>query len=276
MALLYQKIHSGERPYSIGIGILAPFQEHRHADFELNFCVEGSFDILADKKSYHVEAGCTTLLPPMCAHEIPAHNNERTVITLTVGMSLFKRYFSDFSRALTEPRVVDLNLPENKRIYELFMECAEVMGAPTDTAELLITGNIYKIFAYLFGKPAEEKKARSLADYRKIENVERALELIHYNYKEAISVEYVAALTGYSKSNFCKLFKRVVGESFHQALNRQRVSNAAGLLCATDMAVADIASEVGFSESKAFCRVFRAIHGVTPGQYRRAEREKEK
>ncbi len=271
--MLYQKIHSGERPYSIGIGGLAPFQEHRHADFELNFCVEGAFDILADKKTYHVEAGCTTLLPPMCAHEIPAHSDERTVITLTVGMSLFKRHFSEFSRISAEPRVFDLRTPEYNKVHELFMECAEVMRAPTDTAELLITGNIYKIFAYLFGRPTEEKKEQSLADYRKIENVEKALELIYYNYKEELSVEYVAALTGYSKSNFCKLFKRVVGESFHQALNRQRVSNAAGLLRASDMAVADIAAEVGFSESKAFCRVFKAIYGITPGQYRRAEKE---
>lgn len=271
--MLYQKIHSGERPYSIGISTLAPFQEHRHADFELNFCVEGSFDILADKKSYHVEAGCTTLLPPMCAHEIPEHNNERTVITLTVGMSLFKRHFSELSHALTEPRVVNLNAPEYKRVHALFMECAEVMREGTDTAELLITGNIYKIFAYLFGQPSKAKKERPLADYCKIENVEKALELIYYNYKEALSVEYVAALTGYSKSNFCKMFKKVVGESFHQALNRQRVSNAAGLLRASDMAVADIAAEVGFSESKAFCRVFKAIHGITPGQYRRAEKD---
>lgn len=40
-----------------------------------------------------------------------------------------------------------------------------------------------------------------------------------------------------------------------------------------DMAVADIAAEVGFSESKAFCRVFKAIYGVTPGQYRRVKKD---
>lgn len=272
--MLYQKIHSGDRPYAISMGAFSPFQEHRHADFELNFCVEGSFDILADKRPYHVEAGCTTLLPPMCAHEIPVHDNERTVITLTVGMSLFKRYFSEFSRVCTEAAVYDLRTPEYQKIYELFMECAEAIREKNDTSELLLTGNIYKIFAYLFGKPAPASpENESGTDYRKIENVEKALDLIYYNYKEALSVEYVAALTGYSKSNFCRLFKKVVGESFHQALNRQRISNAAGLLRATDMAVADIAAEVGFSEAKAFCRVFKSIYGVTPGQYRRQKKE---
>ena len=276
--MLYQKIHSGERPYSISMGSLMPFQEHRHADFELNFCVEGSFEVLADKKRFNVEAGCTTLLPPMCAHEIPDHDNERTAITITVGMSLLKKYFSDFSKAVTVPRVLDLRTPENRKVYETFMECAEICREGGETAELLLTGNIYKIFAYLFAAPTKEEPPQSASsDYRKIGNVEKALELIYYNYKEDVSVEQVSRLTGYSKSNFCKIFKRVVGESFHQALNRQRISNAAGLLRATDMSVAEVAAEVGFSESKAFCRVFKAMLGITPGQYRRAEkREKGK
>ena len=268
--MLYQKIQSSEQPYYIGLGHMAPFQEHRHADFELNFCVEGAFDILADKKRFRVEAGCTTLIPPMCSHEIPKDEcGERTAMTITVGMSLLKRHFSDFSHLVSAPRVLDLRSPENRHIHALFMECAEALRDGHALSDLLITGNIYKIFAYLFDAPAAVPSGTN-ADYLKIENVEKALELIYYNYKEALSVEQVAALTGYSKSNFCKIFKKVVGESFHQALNRQRVNNAAGLLRATDMAVSDIAAEVGFSESKAFCRVFKAIYGVTPGQYRRS------
>ena len=270
--MLYQKIQSGERPYYISLGRISSFQEHRHADFELNFCLEGALDVLADKKLLRVEAGCTTLLPPMCAHEIPESAEERTVLTITVGMSLLKEHFSDFSRLVSAPRVCDLRGDENKKILELFMECAEVIREGRALSDLCIKGNIYKIFAYLFDRREETAETEGGgADYLKIENVEKALELIYYNYKEALSVEYVATLTGYSKSNFCKIFKKVVGESFHQALNRQRVNNAAGLLSATDMAIADIALEVGFSEAKAFCRVFKSIYGVTPGQYRRAE-----
>ena len=238
----------------------------------MNFCLEGTFDIFADKKLLHVEAGCTTLLPPMCAHEIPESAEERTVLTITVGMSLLKEHFSEFSHHVSTPRVCDLRGDENKKIRELFMECAEVIREGRALSDLCIKGTIYKIFAYLFDRREEAAETEGGgADYLKIENVEKALELIYYNYKEALSVEYVATLTGYSKSNFCKIFKRVVGESFHQALNRQRVNNAAGLLSATDMAIADIALEVGFSEAKAFCRVFKSIYGVTPGQYHRAE-----
>lgn len=274
--MLYQTIHSSERPYSISMGGFSSFQEHRHADFELNFCIEGAADIIADKKILHLEAGCTTLIPPMCAHEVPvqAEQQKRLGITLTVGMSLLKEHFSSFSHRAKAPAVFDLRTPAYARVRELFLECAKEMREKNNTSDLIIKGNIYKILAYLFAEAEDAQSTeKNSVDYRKIENVEKALELIYYNYKEALSVEYVAGLTGYSKSNFCKIFKKVVGESFHQALNRQRAVNAAGLLRATDISVADVAAEVGFSEAKAFCRVFKDIYGITPGQYRRLEKK---
>jgi AraC-like DNA-binding protein len=270
--LLYQKIFTDEKPYYIGIGRLAEFPEHRHADFELNFCVKGEFDIIINKKTYHVKEGSTTFIPPMCSHAIPAEDCERSVITLIVGVSLLKKYFKDFSVLSGEPRVLELDTPDGERARELFYESAEVkrQGEPYD--ELLLCGNVYKIMAYIFkvlsGNKTESAKS---SDYREVENVERAIELIYYNYKEGLPIEYVAETVGYSKSNFCKIFKKVVGESFHQALNRRRVECAAGLLRVTSLSVAEISAEVGFGEPKAFCRVFKAIFGITPGQYRRAK-----
>ena len=271
IALLYQKIFTNEEPYHIGLGGLSKFPEHRHADFEFNFCIDGEFDIIIDKKNYHVKKGCTSFIPPMCAHEVPSHEGERTVLTLIVGMSLLNKHFKDFSRTSSTPSVYDLNTDEFKKIKELFFECAEIKHSTEPGAELLMIGNIYKILAYFSKILAKSDKSRNKSsDYRAVENIEKAIELIHYNYKEALTLEHVAELTGYSKSNFCKIFKKVVGESFHQALNRRRVECAAGLLSASNMSISDISCEVGFSETKAFCRVFKSVWGVTPGQYRKS------
>ncbi len=252
------------------IGSLSKFPEHRHADFELNFCIDGEFDIVMEKKTYHVEAGCTTFIPSMCSHAIPPQHCDRNVVTLIVGMSLLKKDFAELSRFFDKPKVYDLKTPENLKILELFSECVDSLCAEEPTDELLITGNIYKILSYMLKNfTSREKKDVSDGDFRKVENIEKALELIYYNYKEPITVEYAATLTGYSKSNFCKIFKKVVGESFHQALNRQRVNNAAGLLYVSNMPIAEISAEVGFGETKAFCRVFKSVYGVTPGEYRK-------
>jgi AraC-like DNA-binding protein len=268
--LIYQKIFTDEKPYHIGLGRLCEFPEHRHADFEINFCLSGEFDIIIDKENYRVTEGSTTLIPSMCAHAVPAQSGERSVITLIVGSSLLKKYFEDFSKLASKPKIYDLTTTEAAPLREIFLECADILNSKEGAWELLLVGNIYKIVATFLklgtSAPAVEPEKN---DYRKVENIEKALELIYYSYKEQITVEQAAELTGYSKSNFCKIFKMVVGESFHQALNRRRVNNAAGLLQASNMSVAEISAEVGFSEAKAFCRVFKSVYGISPGQYRK-------
>ena len=206
----------------------------------------------------------------MCAHAVPAQSGDRSVITLIVGSSLLKKYFEDFSKLAAKPKIYDLTTPEAAELREVFLECAQILNTKEGAWELLLVGNIYKIVAH-FLKLGVSASADVLGknDYRKVENIEQALELIYYNYKEPITVEQAAELTGYSKSNFCKIFKIVVGEGFHQALNRRRVNNAAGLLKASNMSVAEISAEVGFSEAKAFCRVFKSLYGISPGQYRK-------
>ena len=270
--MLYQKIFTYEKPYSIGVGQFGEFPEHRHADFECNFCLDGEFDIVIDRKNYHVTSGCTTVIPPMCSHAVPAQTSERHVVTLIFGMSLLKSEFEEFSKAVTEPTILDLNSPELVGVRDMFWECVQMLRASKAGDALLVTGNVYKISAGLFRALSRgEKTEMANSDFRKVKEVEKALELIYYRYKEPITVESAAELTGYSKSSFCKIFKTVVGESFHQALNHCRVNNAAGLLKFSNMSVADVAAEVGFSEAKAFCRVFKSIYGVSPGEYKKSK-----
>lgn len=268
--VIYQKIYTGERPYNIGVGALPEFPAHRHADFEFNFCIEGEFDVVIDKRAYHASKGAITVIPSMCAHEFPKQKSANRVLTLIVGTTFLQNSFGELSQILSSPDVLNLNTEKGTRLRDLFFECTEAFPPKSISDSLVLSGNVYKILAYLIDELSDgESSDGKRADLRRVENIEKALETIYYSYKEPLSIEYVARLTGYSKSNFCKIFKSVVGETFHQALNRQRVNSAAGLLSVTDMSVSDISAEVGFSEPKAFCRVFKSIYGVTPGQYRK-------
>ena len=39
-----------------------------------------------------------------------------------------------------------------------------------------------------------------------VANIDNALELVYYHYNEKVTVDDAARLTGYGKSNFCKIF----------------------------------------------------------------------
>lgn len=265
-------------PYMIRFGRLERFTEHRHADIEFIYCFRDSFDIIIDKKKYTVKAGEIALISPMVSHEIPDMGEaDHTVLTAVVGSVFLKKHFKLFSRAEFSMPVCSLDdfSEYHGKIRELLEEIAQFCMNPTAYSDLIVTGNLYKICAYLLdGLSVPERDAeKEKKDLRKVENIEKALELIYNEYSKALTVEDAAAVTGYGKSNFCKIFKNVVGDSFHTVLNKRRVYIAYELLKQTDLPIAVVAQEVGFPEPKSFCRVFKSITGMTPGTYRNAYAE---
>jgi AraC-like DNA-binding protein len=272
--MFYQKIFGTDAPIKINVGNLPEFPEHRHGDLEMHFALKGEYDIMIEKQLHRVTEGSMSFVHSMESHAVPRSERlDRSIVVLIVGSSLLKKRFAEFSRAAFPESVYDLS--DHPRIRELFVECGELSHAIGSASELMLEGLVCQLLGRILMELSTSAPDRGQdADLRKVENIERALELIYYNYKEPITVEDAAKLTGYSKSNFCKIFKLTVGEGFHQALNRQRISNAAAMLKVSAASVTDISSEVGFSETKSFCRVFKSIMGVTPGQYRRGERNK--
>lgn len=272
--MLYQKILTDGRPYELILSEFGVFSEHRHADIEFNYCIKGSFDIIINKKKYHVNEGELSLISPMTSHEVPDCNDEEClVLTTIVGATFLREHFGAFTKSVFSTNVLSLNEPTqtNIKLRELLDETVELYQNPTRNSNLIITGNLYKIFAFLVDELTEltESEQVEKRDLRMVANIEKALELIYHDYTKPITIEDAAIATGYGKSNFCKIFKSIVGDSFHCVLNRQRIKSSYGLLSETTMSISEIAQEVGFGEAKTFCRVFKNVAGITPGEYRK-------
>ncbi len=271
--MLYQKLLTGDTPYHVSCSRVQEsvgFPEHRHPEAEFIYCFEGEFDIVIEKVRYTVTESCLALVPPMACHAIPDGNPPHTSLVLEAGPTLLRRHFDLFSKASFSSPVVSLvgGRSEYLQLRELFEETARLKNGGGDFSELVVTGNIYKICGVILSEftKISDDTAR---DMKAVANIEKALELINKHYAENVTVDMAAALTGYGKSNFCKIFKSIVGETFHSVLNRRRVENACIYLGKTDMPIAEIATATGFSDAKGFCRVFKAVTDMTPGEYRK-------
>jgi AraC family transcriptional regulator len=64
------------------------------------------------------------------------------------------------------------------------------------------------------------------------------------------------------------LFKQAMGISPHQYVIQQRVEHAKLMLSKTDLAIADIALQVGFSSQSHLTQQFKRLTGMTPKQVR--------
>jgi AraC family transcriptional regulator len=98
--------------------------------------------------------------------------------------------------------------------------------------------------------------------------LQQAIEYIHAHLDRELSLAEVAGVVNISPTYFANLFKRATGISPHQYVLQQRVERAKFLLLKTDLAIADVALQVGFSNQSHLTRHFKRLNGVTPKQVR--------
>ena len=273
--MLYQNILAEDEPFITRISDFAhKFPEHRHADIEMHYCLMGEVDILIDKKLYRLRKGDLVFIEPMASHEVPDQKTDapRRLLSVIVGISFLKEHFNLFSKGRMHSPVFTLDgaTKAKRELEALLTETAEY-SANDRRARLLIQGNLYKICYYL--SECLSATDGGIHDTSKrldsVENIDNALDLIYYDYRKPLTVEDAAEITGYSKSNFCRIFKKITGKTFHAVLNSQRIEVAASLLSESNLSVSDIAELAGLGDAKKLCRLFKEIKGQTPGGYRK-------
>ena len=72
-----------------------------------------------------------------------------------------------------------------------------------------------------------------------------------------------------------KVFKAATGESPTSYIARLRVENAKSLLRNTELSLADIYMQSGFTNEKTFGRTFSKFEGLTPAKYRKIYQDNE-
>ncbi|QIO31182.1 helix-turn-helix domain-containing protein [Bradyrhizobium sp. 1(2017)] len=101
--------------------------------------------------------------------------------------------------------------------------------------------------------------------------VEAALWIDDHSQSE-VDLEQAARQVGLSPFHFLRLFSSVLGVTPHQYLVRSRLRRAARLLADEDIAVTDVAYDVGFGDLSNFVRTFHRAAGVSPTKFRQASK----
>lgn len=97
----------------------------------------------------------------------------------------------------------------------------------------------------------------------------QALQFIHCNYMEPISLETVSEEIGLSPKYFSSLFKKEKGIGFTKYVNKLRIEEAKRLLSLTNRTILDIALTVGFEDVSYFSKVFKKATNLSPNKYRK-------
>ncbi len=274
--MLYEKMLTEHNAYVLYIGDSRDYELHCHPDLEISYCLQGAYTIVVNDKRFCLKAGDLVIINAMEIHEFfqdPAYTAKR--LTIKVGPGFLGEHFSFATRLHFDAALYHLNGDDPRYDDDIsllrFLDSTVLLHPHrSGFSELALRGNLYLICSILFQK-LQKTHGTSTAGVstQDILRIEMSLNFIYDNYSKPITLDTVCTFCGYSKSHFCRMFKAIVGDTFHNILNRHRVKIACLRLRESRSPIANIASDVGFADSKSFCRVFKKLMGVSPASYRR-------
>ncbi|MBI0377409.1 AraC family transcriptional regulator [Streptomyces albiflaviniger] len=103
-----------------------------------------------------------------------------------------------------------------------------------------------------------------------LERLNEALDHIDARLDQRIEVAELARIAMTSEYHFRRLFSALAGISLSEYIRRRRLTLAGAEVLAGERTLLEIAVRYGYGSGEAFARAFRAMHGVGPGEARRA------
>ena len=103
------------------------------------------------------------------------------------------------------------------------------------------------------------------------DHVAAALSVLHDRFAEPLTMTDIAAEVGVHPVHLTRLFRQSMHTTPGAYQRRLRVEWVARQLRTTDIPIAVLAGQAGFTDQSHLGRVFRAITGVTPAAYRRGD-----
>jgi AraC-like DNA-binding protein len=109
-------------------------------------------------------------------------------------------------------------------------------------------------------------------DLRDQDRVGRVMHFIQKNIRIPIQRRRLAEVAALSEGAFSRFFKKATGRTLPGYVNEIRLGRAARLLTETDLSMAQVAADSGFTNMSHFNRVFLAWKNMTPRIFRRTVR----
>ena len=244
---------------------------HWHTGIEIILVKENIYDAVIRDTKLRLKPGDILIIPPGELHELKAPKDYGRRIILQTDYPIFSHDHEMRTLLnLLKPfcHISSMQSDLLNKLTGLLYSIDEEYTKALDFYETAIMSLIENFFVILGRYTLSHINNSSLADKTTLTFME-ICNYINTNFNHGITLENTAALAGYSKSYFCRFFKKYAGKSFYRYLLELQISHADYLLCSTTYQITDIALDSGFHSIATFNRVFQEFHSCSPSEYRK-------
>lgn len=237
---------------------------HTHDFYEFFLVTRGRALHVVNSTTHIIERGSLVLMRPRDVHFYDSHNLKQFVLyNVGIGVNVFQRVNDYYGGALTPidqsdlPKHILLDDDTTAQIERLLVSLGDMKADGNGSAlyfMLLATVGYYVL-------TGEEQKVQDYIPdwlFHLLEDMENP-----GNY--TVGLPRLLQLANYSQEYVNRAFRRYLKTTPTRFINEKRLALARGLLASTDMPIAAISEECGFSSVSYFYEQYKNKYGITPG-----------
>jgi len=246
---------------------------HWHEYFELELFLSGSGKSVINHQSYPCESGTLFLLSPLDSHSYTIASEQADMLNVAFNMQCLEDiYLPEF---LTMKSYTAIKLSEQDILW--MSTIIRKMNAESQGSKFLNKKYISKLLACLLIEVIRLHKENTVDKNITLpESIQNAMQYMHLHFRETINLHDIADSAGLSSNHLSEKFHQYVGVTYKTYLIKLRLDYAVRLIEITETSISELSFFCGFNSSAYFHRVFKSKFGISPYQYRKNSRNKQK
>lgn len=238
---------------------------------KINVFVEGSFSVFSDGTLHRPIYGDVCFLSPMKMHYGQINESMRVhYYQLDIGRHVFSAIPDGdalIGRLLEATEHKDSFLRPDARSKESVLRfCQEIEDAIRKKELFLAYAKVVEFLCLLYSLYVSSEKVASISYSLR---TAQTIRYVEENYAEGITVKEIAQALAVSASFLSRTFKKEIGFTIHEYLNRYRVLKSLEFL--KTESVTQTAYLCGFCDSSHFISIFKEHMKITPMQYKKLQ-----
>lgn len=244
-----------ESIYSAGLRMPA----HEHEPAYLSVLLKGAYTETSYKGTRTCKPSTVVFHPPGDRHAVDFHNAEVHIFRVELKSGWLERM----------------------RDYPVTLESTHVRGGLISSLCRRLYGEFRRHDAYtplaIEGLMLEITAELTRRQFRKLEQapppwVRQAREAVRENISEPTSLDALAQMVGVHPVSLAREFRRHYGCTVGEYVRQLRIDAACRALSDSETPLSTVATNAGFYDQSHFANTFRRYTGMTPTQFRAAER----
>lgn len=181
---------------------------------------------------------------------------------------LLEVFDKDISIRTLKKTVMNLCLILNKIDTGIFDEISNFIEKINNADYILTFYSLENIKELLYNLFRYTTQGYFIKSGSKESLVVRIQSFIELNYRQPLSLENIAEFFHLNPSYLSSQFKIRTKETITQYINHVRIDKAKKLLESSEVNLQHLAESIGYKDQVYFCKVFKKLTGITPGEFR--------